>query len=400
MGVLRARTRSVVRDSRGQLYALAFVGAVLLVAVQPATAQLPERVGVYHWGGSRHIPVDVGVKMIADLGSNVARIVLSSRYHSDYGAGTDCLSGFSLPAIVQEPAMQRALDDLRIHTFILTAYDGASFGDCSTLHFLNPRFYNAQNSAAIQAEYRDLVLYLVHRYSGSGRRFVISNWESDNAVYCQSAVNYATDSSFRGSCDANYAALYDGNAGPAESMDGLRLWLILRQQGIAEGLRLAQEGGWSGVDVVQAPEMNIVRTLEAHGFPSVFRAVLSGLGLGWVSYSSYESINADSPERTLSEDIRTIRGVTAARHIIIGEAGIPRSLPDAAARLQSAINTALAQRVEHFIVWNLNDQGNDFDFGLFDQTGAITPTGRMMQTMFQPPIPPVRAGSRPKKTAH
>jgi len=369
----------------------------------PARAQWADSVGIYHWGGRLNLSASDGVNLIANMGGHVARLVLSPLYYSEYGGGTGCYPDFSLAALVQEPDIQHALDDQRIKTFILTAYDGVSFGDCSTLRFLNPRFYTATNLAAMQAEYRDFVLRLFQRYAGSGRHFVISNWESDNAVYCNAMSEYVSDPAFRLQCDSNYPAYYDGNRNIFDSLDGLRLWLEARDAGIAEGVRVAQEQGLGGLEVAHAPEINSVRLLESNGFPSVLQYVLSRLHFNSVSYSAYEAANANRPATALTEDIRTIRAVTGADKVIIGEVGYSRSVwQDAAAtRLRAFVEAAIACGVQYLISWNLNDQDAEFDFGAFDSAGDITPTGRLLETMFEQPALRLSAphSLRPRSTS-
>jgi len=382
--------------------AVAVVCLTALLCAWPARAQWADSVGIYHWGGSLKLSASDGINLIAGLGGHVARLVLSPLYYSEYGSATGCYPNYSLAALAQEPDIQRALDDPRINAFILTAYDGVSFGDCSTSKFLNPRFYTPANVAAMKAEYRDFVLYLFRRYAGSGRHFVISNWESDNAVYCNAMSEYASDPAFRLQCDNNYPSYYDGNRNVQDSLDGLRLWFETRQEGIAEGIRLAEQQALGGLEVVHAPEINSVRLLESNGFPSVLQDVLSQIHVDCVSYSAYEAANANRPADALAADIRTIRAATAADQIIIGEVGYSRSVwHDAAAtRLRAFIDAAFASGVEYVVSWNLNDQDAAFDFGAFDSAGKITSTGLLLQTMFQEQDRASRPSSvRPRNTS-
>ena len=126
---------------------------------------------------------------------------------------------------------------------ILAAYDGLTFGDCTPHRYLNPRFYNAENITALKAEYSEFVLHLFRRYSGTGRRFVISNWEGDNAIYCGGAYSHGVDEKFRGECDLNYSSSYNGKRRPRAVSRGMRLWLRTRQQGMKESIGLANCSG-------------------------------------------------------------------------------------------------------------------------------------------------------------
>jgi hypothetical protein len=72
------------------------------------------------------------------------------------------LSSRSLGA-AQEPDVKRALDNDKIEAFIITAYDGVSFGDCMTHRYLNPSLHTEQITAAMIREYSDFTLYLYQR---------------------------------------------------------------------------------------------------------------------------------------------------------------------------------------------------------------------------------------------
>jgi hypothetical protein len=273
------------------------------------------------------------------------------------------------------------LSDDRIRVLILTAYDGLTFGDCATHKYINPGFYTPENTAALKTEYRDFVLYLFRRYGGSGRTFVISHWEGDNAVYCGAAYNYAVNDSFRSDCDTNYHLYYNGNSGPEQSLAGLRLWLQTRQEGIREGIEMGRSLGLSEVEVLHAPEISIVRSLEERGIPSVLHHVLPAIRPDYVSYSAYESLNQQDPAQTLTADIAAIRTVSGARGIIIGEAGYSRGIwgDSAVIRLKAAMQSALDSGVAFFICWNLNDQSSELDYGMFDKEDRLTPAGLLVE---------------------
>jgi hypothetical protein len=129
--------------------------AVLALAAlgSPALCAAPafRNVGFYHWGGRRTASMSEGVERIARLGGRVARVVLSPRYYRDYHISQSCYAGYSLTAIANEPDVKRALDNESIDVFILTAYDGATLGDCEHTRFLNPPFYTPENTLGAHA---------------------------------------------------------------------------------------------------------------------------------------------------------------------------------------------------------------------------------------------------------
>jgi len=267
--------------------------------------------------------------------------------------------------------------------FILTAYDGVTFGDCRHQKFLSTSFYTQENVAALKAEYSDFVLYLFRRYAGTHRRFILSNWEGDNAVYCGAAFRYADDPAFAAQCDAVYPDVYEGNSNPEQSLEGMRRWFQARQAGIDDGVNRARAFGLSGFEVLQAPEVNIIRVLERHHLPSLLRNVLNEIHPAHVSYSSYESLNAADAGATLAEDIATIRLITGAAGVIVGEASYSRSDAQHVEEISVAIKTALASGVDYFIYWNLMDQDPANSFGLFDLTNGLTPAGQLFERVLR-----------------
>jgi hypothetical protein len=363
---------------------------VALIWVMSSTAMaftgLPaDTVGVYHWGGRYSTSMSEGVERIAQLGDHVARVVLAPTYYRDYNIGTDCYPGYSLSGIAREADVKRALDNESITVLMLTAYDGVTFGDCQHARFVNPSFYTPDNTAAIVQEYSDFTLYLYQTYRHTEKRFIVSDWESDNAVYCDAAYAYATVPKFRSQCDANYFALY-GNSSVAESIQGLKLWYQARQRGIADGRDRAAAEGIGGVRVYFAAEFSSMHALHDAGFQSVLYDVLPVVIVDYVSYSAYESINAANPAITLRADLNTIQGVVGSSAIIVGETGFSRSAwgAQAVSRIEAVIFAAKAWGVAYIIQWNLYDGDTQDDFGLFDVNGNQTAIGAYFQSKLNP----------------
>jgi hypothetical protein len=348
-----------------------------------ATAAQTGDIGIYHWGGQAQVSMSDGVQRIAALGGRVARVVFSPKYYSDYRGVPTCYANFSLAVLAREPDVERALDTPQIRTFMLTVYDGATFGDCRTHKYLNVNFYTPKNMVAVKREYSDFVLHLFGRHAGTERQFILSNWEGDNDVYCGAAFAYASDPSFRKHCDDNYPLLYDGNTDPAQSLEGMRLWLEARQEGIADGIARAAAAGLSGVTIVHAPEVNIVRTLEDHGFRSVLRDVLPRLRPDYVSYSAYESLNTERPADAIIDDLGTVRALSGTPHVIIGEAGYARTRADTASLLETALRSAFGAGVRHIMVWNLSDDTHGGEFGVLDARGNLTEVGVVLTKFFR-----------------
>jgi hypothetical protein len=89
-----------------------------------------------------------------------------------------------------------------------------------THRYLNPSLHTEQITAAMIREYSDFTLYLYQREQHAHKKFVISDWEADNDVYCGNAFAYANIQAFRLSCNSSYSTTYSGNASPEESLVG------------------------------------------------------------------------------------------------------------------------------------------------------------------------------------
>lgn len=359
---------------------------IAAIAVQTASAgTLAKRVGFYDWGGQYPASISEGVQQIVALGSRLVRIAPSPRYDMDYHQGTACSSLGSLTALVQLPDFKAAFDNPQVDVYMLTAYDFTTFGDCETQRYLEPGFYTPTNIQALVQEYSDLTLYLYQAYAHTDKRFIISNWESDNSIYCGQAYAYATTQSFRQYCDAAYPSLYYGNATPAVSLQALKLWFQCRQQGIMNGRARAAIAGYWGIRVDFAPEFCITRALHDAGFQSVLYDVLPSVMFDYVSYSAYESINAPQPGETLTTDLNTIQEVAGSSSIILGEIGFSRSTFGAAATVLTGeiLTAAEAWGVSYVFVWNLYDSSATDDYGVYGTDGAPTPYASYYQNVLQ-----------------
>ncbi len=359
---------------------------IIAIAAQPSSAgTLAKTHGFYHWGNQSPVSAFDGVQTIVALGSRAARISLSPRYNIDYHQGAACSPLASLEALAQQPDIKAALDNPNIDVFMLTAYDFTTFGDCQTQRFLEPQFYRPANVQALVREYSDLTLYLYRAYAHTYKRFIISNWESDNSIYCGQAYSYATTKSFRDYCDEAYPSIYHGNPTPAESVKALTLWFQFRQQGIADGRVRAAQAGLGGMRVYFAPKFCITRALHDHGFQSVLYDVLPFVMFDYVSYSAYESINTPRPGDTLTVDLNTIRDVTGSSSIILGEIGFSRSVwgEAAIARTREVLASADTWGISYVFVWNLYDSSTADNYGVYGTDGMRTPLTAYYQNIFQ-----------------
>ena len=355
-------------------------------------------VGIYHWGGRHANGVASGIRDLLDLNAGIVRISLSARMDIDYNRGTSCIAGFTLASALDDPDLRNALADHRLKVAMITAYDGASFADCVTPSYLSLGFYSPANTASVVNEYADFVHRLYVLFENTGKKFILSNWEGDNALYCGQAASYARSEEFRAACLSNYSLAYDGNRSPHDSVEGMVLWFQARHRGVTLGKERARIEGRTGIEVLVAPEFSAVHMLRDQGFASVLSDVIPRVPFDCISYSCYESLAHSEPDSALTADLDWIRRITGSDRIILGELGFSRSalghrlIPTTRAATQAAIRWGVA----YVIQWNLYDQDRAVDFGLFDLDGNLTELGAHYRQVFslQDRVPPSRLASR------
>jgi len=220
-------------------------------------------------------------------------------------------------------------------------------------------------------EYSDFTLYLYETYKNTHKRFILSNWETDNSIYCGSTWQFTHDSVFRQGCLDNYSQF--GALSPDEALKALKLWFRIRAEGVADGRRRAASEVIGGSLVYLAVEFNCVHALHDDGFKSTLYDLIPTVPFDYVSYSAYESIDSAAPGDTLKADLDLIQDVAGTSSIIIGETGFDQSQPDSIAHAREVIAAALDWGVSYIIQWNLYDVQAGTHFGLFDVQGDPNP---------------------------
>lgn len=330
---------------------------------------MPDFLGAYYWGG-RHLsatdtPLATATSALRASGFRTARFVLNPRVRGElipsssaslpYGIDTttfnaDCPPGTPfLPCAVRHPVYRDAISPPDLRTIVFTAYDSATSGDYGWgTGYVDETFVDDHENQIIE-EYRALTLALYETQAGSGKTFIIANWEGDNHVYCGSAYQYSYDEGFRGKCP---------HAG--DYLNGLRAWFKLRKRGIGEGRAMAAALGYSGVHVADGIEFNSFHMMNDRGYRSVLFDIIPEVRPEWASYSSWETIDHlasgnDAPRmaRDLLDLKNYLAQTTAGTRLMIGEAGFdgtPGDRTDAVKIRQSAL---IAQSVELFNTANI-----------------------------------------------
>ena len=313
----------------------------------------------YDWPNNACL-VDSGANQMATIGAHVARILFDAQCTPSQQSLLQVLSGTQ---------MQTAINNPNLTTIILTVFDKTACGNNAQV-YIDPTYYqNSTNNNAVIADYQSLTEQLYTQYHGSGKTFIIDNWEGDNAVYCGDAYDYGVSPATQAACDANYTALYKGVANAVQGMSGFASWATARQQGVANGKSWAAANGLtSGIQVEYAVEFNIMHALQNAGFESVLDNVIPAVPHDYASYSAYESTNVGAAQ--LTTDLDSLRTTLGNSNIIIGEFGFSETAPATQQQVRqksdAIINAALAWGVPYIIQWVVFD--ND-QFGLYDFAG-------------------------------
>ena len=212
-------------------------------------------------------------------------------------------------------------------------------------------------------EIHEFTHYLLTRYSGSGKKFYLGNWEGDWLLV--GTTQHGTN-----------------NPSP-EAVLGMRAWLNARQRAVDDA---KSETAYTNVDVFVYVEINRVRDAMLNKPGSNIRIVSAVLphvpDLDYVSYSSYDAQNLAESElvRTLDYIVAQMpvrkAAVIPGRRLFIGEYGFGgnRRAPDQQVEPTRAYMARLLRWGAPFVLfWQVyNNEKNNY-FCLVDAQGVLTP---------------------------
>ncbi len=309
-------------------------------------------------------PLAGSVAAMDAAGFHAVRLLLSQQAARDYGLPPlRCAAGGrpTLACLFRSDAYRAALAVKSVDVVMFTAYDYASN---QRQRFLDPDFLK-QNRQQVFDEYRDLAEAIMRDYSGSGRVFIVGNWEGDNQVYCGSSYEYETVAAKHNACLQQ---------DPGRHLAALAEWLQIRQQAIAEGRRRAIAAGASGVEVWHAVEFNtLFSTQRVEGavmrqkdYRGVLDTLVPLLHPDVCSYSAWESV----ARGRLTKDLQDVMKACGDAPVIVGELG-DKENPDKHYRKIVSALLPLRDRVPLVFFWQAFEarEPREPGFGLFDLGG-------------------------------
>jgi hypothetical protein len=343
-------------------------------AVPLATAQAV--LGVANWNS--HYPDSSlpsllqGARDALTLGVQNLKVAMGPNYQTLDYADTDFGTVSTLTELAKSPPFH-ALFSMPFQVF---AIDTVGLQDGNILEDVHV--------TQVYSEMYDFVTYLLQTYQGSGKTFILQNWEGDN----QLAVELGSP-----------------QPPPREvQLANMRTWLQTRHDALRQAVHDA--GDISGVQVKDAIEFNSVECAVVGRSPCVLTDIVPLVDSDLISYSSYESLThaipADSAEalqQKIFDDLDVIRNYAGERPIYIGEFGFPANALgscEAGRRTRAAAQAFIDAGLLLAFDWQIKDGGSnaqDSGYGLIDDSGRKTCAWHALHGLLDPAAPTCRVNA-------
>lgn len=314
-------------------------------------APLADRLGCTHVSGTYSFTdkdfLNEGADRIAELGMRTIKIYLNDP-RGRYPFNSQWPRQFKSLVEMAEHPYYRAVFDKPFRTYVLTTFSLTSKD--AMLRWRDG--YTQEEYAEDARQFEQITTHFLRTYKGTGKTFVLQNWEGDWAL--------------RGNFDRK------PEADPSEeSARNMVRWLDARQEGVERARRNVRD---TDVKVYHACEVNLV-TAAMEGRRTVTNDVLPHARCDLASYSAYDTIGlaADDPAKG-REAIRAALDHIASKmpdrppfgdkNVYIGEFGWPQvvSEQDPHATPEKSLNvtratveTALDWGCPYIVYWQLYD---------------------------------------------
>lgn len=291
--------------------------------------------GTYAFGGQDSL--NEGADLLLEMGTRVIKVIMREDPASHYRFGEAWPPVASLVEQACTPQFRR-LFAKPFTTFIVMA-----FAPERPIHYFLDAMTPDDEAAESERIYR-FARHLLDAYAGSGKTFVIQNWESDWVL--TPPLGATTPVPSRDLDDAQ-----------AERMIA---WCGARQAGVD---RARREAGAGGVTVLHALEVNLLARAMA-GERRVANVVVPHTRCDLYSYSAWDTLEDPARLRDALDYLRDVApatGTCGRDNIFVGEFGAAENLmggPEGQLRIiRRATEAALDREARYVVYWQLTCDG-------------------------------------------
>lgn len=326
------REGRTIENMRSHRLSTALFLSVLLVAASAGAVPAHDVLGVSHAAGKYNFTgedfLNEGADRLLELGTRVIKVWFDPNatplypFNADWGAPPEELVDLARHPFYQE------LFAKPFSTYLLVVSRRVP-----TVNFLDGM--TVEELAAERREMYDLARYLLTTYEGTGKTFVLQNWEGDHLLR-------------RG--------LAAGEAPDPTRLRGMAMWWNARQSGVTQARRDVRA---QGVTVAHAVEVNLLRD-AMEGKVTAANDVVPLTRADLYSYSSWD-IGFDPAELTRALDYLAAKApdssLFGARNVYLGEFGAAKDQigedRDRAAVIRELADAALGWGARWAVYWQL-----------------------------------------------
>lgn len=302
---------------------------------------LSDIVGSTHTGGKYNFTgkdfLNEGADKLLALGTRVIKLWFTERSSKSYPFNSDWPKVGSLTELAQTPYFRRVFDK-PFTVYMLEAFR-PGIGDQ-----YHKRGMNREEIAAEKRAFYELTKHLLTAYKGTGKTFILQNWEGDWVLRDVKIENEPT----------------------RESVQGMIDWLNARQDGVEQARR---EVGMHGVTVAHAAEVNLM-AVAMEGGTTVANDVLPKTHCDLVSYSAWDTLRDPVKFRKALDHLKEKMPdskLFGSDNVFVGEYGAPENDVGGPERqleiIKSATETALDWRARWVVYWELycNEPSQEYE---------------------------------------
>lgn len=296
--------------------------------------------GKYYFGNEDYL--DQGADQVLATGSKVLKLEMDSQTPGKYSWNSTWPAVTSLTSLAQTQYF-RSVFSKPFSTYVITAYSiGIPGGGDGTEYWLNGM--TAAQKAAEQQSFYNLAKSLMTTYNGTGKTFLLENWEGDWALRD----------------GAGNTGSHNGTPS-ATNVQGMIDWFNAREAGIRQAR--AELGAASDVKVYGVAEVNRVADAMNPSFTdaTVTNNVLPYTSVDFASYSSYDTEESTTQFSQAVSYIASHLPSSAVNgrnthSVYVGEFGEPegqKSASQVAATINNVLNTVRADGMPYAMYWEV-----------------------------------------------